>query len=101
MRPCEQKNSPYLDGILHKHANQAIDIFLSRNFEVRVDLVNQGFHAKDEEWECCLQNLVHFLDMIPGATEGSRRSSSLRLCCGLGGGLCGCAIHYRGSIRGW
>ena len=59
-----------LDSILHEHTDQAIDIFLPRDFEVRVDLVNQRFHTEDEEWECCLQNLVYFLDMIPGTAEG-------------------------------
>ena len=76
MRIHQQKQPSYLDGILHKHADQAVDVLLPRNFEVRVNLINQGFHAEDEEWERCLENLVHFLDVIPGTTERDCHSGS-------------------------
>lgn len=67
MRDQAGKKKPnYLDGVLHEHTYQAVDIFFPRGFEVRIDLVNQRFHAENQEWECRLQNLVHFLNMIPG-----------------------------------
>ena len=46
MCPYKHEKLIYLDGILHEHADQAIDVLLPGNFEMRVDLVDQGFHAE-------------------------------------------------------